>query len=67
MATIVVKDLTESIELDREAMTAITGGARTGARRIVPAQSIVQTNRIVNFPPGFTPSRFTANKGKSSK
>jgi hypothetical protein len=67
MATIVIKDLAESIDLDREAMTAITGGARTGGRRIVPAQTISQTNRIVNFPSGFTPSRFATNKGKPSK
>jgi hypothetical protein len=29
MATIVVKDLTENVELDRQAMLAVVGGART--------------------------------------
>lgn len=30
MAVIVIKDLTESVDLDREAMTAILGGSRSG-------------------------------------
>jgi hypothetical protein len=36
MATIVIKDLPESTELDRQAMLAITGGSRfrTGARTV---------------------------------
>ncbi len=33
MAVIVIKDLTENMDLDREAMTAITGGARTAGGR----------------------------------
>jgi hypothetical protein len=31
MATIVIKDLAQSIDLDRKAMLAISGGARVGA------------------------------------
>jgi hypothetical protein len=31
MATIVIKDLAQSIDLDRKAMLAISGGARSGA------------------------------------
>lgn len=53
MATIVIKDLQESVELDRQAMTAITGGARKRARQPVPAQSILRSTRIVSYPPGF--------------
>jgi hypothetical protein len=32
MSIIVIKDLPESLDLDREAMLAITGGARTRGR-----------------------------------
>ena len=32
MSTIVIKDLQESVDLDREAMLAITGGARSRGR-----------------------------------
>ena len=32
MSTIVIKDLPDSIDLDHQAMIAVTGGARTGRR-----------------------------------
>ncbi len=35
MATIVIKDLTENLELDRKAMRAITGG-RSGTQLATP-------------------------------
>jgi hypothetical protein len=41
MATIVIKDLSENIELDRQAMQAIAGGARlraAGDRFVRPVQ-----------------------------
>jgi hypothetical protein len=48
MTRIAIKDLSESVDLDHQAMTAITGGARI-ARQAV---SIVAPagNRIVDFP-----------------
>lgn len=52
MATIVIKDLTESIDLDRQAMTSIIGGARTRGR-YMPTRTAVGINRIVNYPRGF--------------
>lgn len=61
MATIVIKDLQESVDLDRQAMTAITGGARNRARQPLPAQSILRSTRIVNYPPGFPRSTLTGN------
>ncbi|GAB3539755.1 hypothetical protein GCM10027343_07720 [Noviherbaspirillum agri] len=61
MAIIVIKDLQESVELDRQAMTAITGGARYRARQPQPAQSILRSTRIVNYPPGFPRSAATGN------
>ena len=33
MSIIVIKDLPESVELDRQAMAAIVGGARVASRR----------------------------------
>jgi hypothetical protein len=59
MASIVIKDLSESIDLDRQAMTAITGGARVRGR------TILRSTRIIQYPPGFdrTP---TADAGQRS-
>ena len=53
MAKIVIKDLTESVDLDRKAMLAVIGGARSRGRQPLPAQAFIQSNRIVNFPGGF--------------
>lgn len=53
MSKIVIKDLTESIELDREAMSAITGGARTRGNRSSFDPAIFRSTKIVNYPPGF--------------
>jgi hypothetical protein len=44
MAKLVIKDLTDSVELDRQAMAAIVGGARIG----VPGSA-----RVFDYPPGF--------------
>lgn len=65
MATIVIKDLAESVDLDRQAMTAITGGARTRGRQPFPGQAIsgqtiLRSNRIINYPAGFTRNPLTA-------
>lgn len=61
MATIVIKDLQESVDLDRQAMTAITGGARSRARQPLPAQSILRSTRIVSYPPGFPRATLAGN------
>lgn len=53
MATIVIKDLTESVDLDHQAMVAIIGGARTRGRQPILGRTILRTTRIVNFPAGF--------------
>jgi hypothetical protein len=52
MATIVINDLPESIELDREAMRAIAGGARVrgGAGEVGPA--VTRRPRLFDFSPG---------------
>ena len=59
MAIIVIKDLSENIDLDRQAMVAITGGARTRGRqpyagRQLAGRSILRDTRIVDFPAGYT-------------
>lgn len=53
MANIIIKDLTESVDLDRKAMTAIIGGARAGGRQPAFGQSLFQVNRLVSYPAGF--------------
>jgi len=53
MATIVIKDLSDSIELDRQAMTTIIGGARTRGRQTFPARTLLRHDSIVNYPRGF--------------
>lgn len=52
MANIVIKDLTESIDLDRQAMASIIGGARTRGR-FIPRRVVPSATRIVNYPRGF--------------
>jgi hypothetical protein len=52
MPKIVIKDLTESLDLDRKAMTAIVGGARTRGRQPSPALTATPDNCIVDYPPG---------------
>jgi hypothetical protein len=57
MATLSIKDLPDSVELDRRAMAAIIGGARIGAHFSVVAQPVVSTARVVDYPPGFPGAR----------
>ena len=47
MATIVIKDLAESIDLDRQAMHAITGGARVRGRPTVLGRTIFRSAGII--------------------
>ncbi|MCC8392720.1 hypothetical protein LJ656_08980 [Paraburkholderia sp. MMS20-SJTR3] len=53
MAKLIIKDLTASVELDREAMAAIVGGARVGARSSIGAPLVPPATRVVEYPPGF--------------
>ena len=62
MATIVIKDLSENTELDRQAMLAIAGGSRlrAGGRFVRPASPRIRL---------FDPARIAAAKpedGRSS-
>lgn len=60
MSKLVIKDLPESVELDRAAMTAIVGGARTGGRFFgAVAETLSATGtasaalRVIDYPKGF--------------
>ena len=57
MARISVKDLPRSDALDRRALQAVVGGARSGARAPLPASSAAGHGRIVDYPPGFGSGR----------
>ncbi|WP_144139866.1 hypothetical protein [Paraburkholderia sp. BCC1884] len=53
MAKLVIKDLSDSIELDHQAMAAIVGGARIGTRSSVAVPLVPASARVVDYPPGF--------------
>ena len=55
MATIHIKDLSDSTELDREAMRTIVGGARGGSQPWQAIAEVFRERRLVNYPPGFKP------------
>jgi hypothetical protein len=55
MTLLVITDLTESVELDTQAMAAIVGGARIGAHHIAPPAP--GAPRVVDYPPGFSGTR----------
>jgi hypothetical protein len=59
MALINVKDLPQSVDLDRKAMQAIVGGARTGVRPVDLSGTKTRSGRIVDYPPGFGRDRPT--------
>ncbi|MBI2275952.1 MAG: hypothetical protein HYU74_01230 [Dechloromonas sp.] len=54
MTTISIKDLPESVVLDREAMLAITGGARSGGSQHFSGRPGPGTNRVSGYPAGFS-------------
>jgi len=60
MALITIKDLPQSIELDRKAMLAIVGGARAGVWPTGLEAATPGSGRIVDYPPGFNRDRLTA-------
>ena len=66
MTIIVIKDLAESVDLDREAMVAITGGARTRGRQPMSGSAIFRSARIVNYPTGFTSKPLATTNGQSA-
>ncbi|MEM5455772.1 MULTISPECIES: hypothetical protein [Paraburkholderia] len=53
MTKLIIRDLTDSVELDRQAMAAIVGGARIGARLNAAVPLVPASARVVEYPPGF--------------
>jgi hypothetical protein len=64
MTTIKIKDLSDSTELDREAMRAIVGGARGGSQPWQAIADVFKDRRIVDYPPGFKPRKAPAASKK---
>ena len=51
MAAILIKDLPDSVELDKQAMSAIVGGARSRSRSALRSYATpANSTKIVNFP-----------------
>jgi hypothetical protein len=59
MATIVIKDLPESTELDRQAMLAITGGARLRAATTGVARPAARRIQLFDLSRGSTTNAAT--------
>jgi hypothetical protein len=62
MTKLIIRDLTDSVELDRQAMAAIVGGARIGARLNAAAPLVPPSARVVEYPPGFPNAHRTIAK-----
>jgi hypothetical protein len=56
MATIVIKDLRESSELDRQAMLAIAGGSRLRGRSAASGRPAPQRVRLFDLSAGKAPA-----------
>ena len=57
MASIVIKDLTESTELDRQAMLAIAGGSRMRSSGGAPARPAARRLRLYDLSAGSAAKR----------
>ena len=57
MAIIVIKDLQENVELDRQAMLAISGGSRFRAGTAGARRDALRINRLIDFAPKQAPRR----------
>jgi hypothetical protein len=62
MSTITIKDLTESMDLDRKAMLTIVGGARRGGYPVAIETKAPAEFRLVNYPTGFGHIRLAFGK-----
>ncbi|WP_297352832.1 hypothetical protein [Paraburkholderia sp.] len=65
MAIIAIKDLPDSVELDRQAMAAIVGGARSGAQYGSLLQQAPNPTRLIDYPQGFLSTRQPVSTAKS--
>jgi len=61
---IVIKDLSDNLELDRKAMQAIMGGSRLRSRVRAAGSTPSSAPRIVDFRTGAVPRETPASKTK---
>lgn len=61
MSTIKIKDLSDSIDLDRKAMLAIAGGARRSGLALSYNTRSQQNTRLVNYPGGLAGAQLLAS------
>ena len=66
MSNILIKDLAESVDLDREAMTAITGGARVRASQAYGERATLVDSRIFSYPMGLARKPLEKTQGRSA-
>lgn len=66
MTTIAIRDLPENVDLDRQAMLAITGGARRGGRPNFPARPASPETRLIDYP-GRLPDNALAATAKTAR
>lgn len=62
MATIVIKDLPDNLDLDRKAMQAITGGSRLRSQVRVTGRTAPRQQRLVDFRTGIEPHNMAPKK-----
>lgn len=67
MSKLTIKDLSDSIDLDRQAMLAIVGGARTRGYQPLSVKTAIQTHKIVDFPSGFVRHPLAARQSTLTK
>jgi len=67
MSIILIKDLAESVDLDREAMTAISGGARVRAPQAYFERTTLGDCRIFSYPMGLARKPLAKAQARSAK
>lgn len=65
MSIILIKDLAESVDLDRQAMTAIAGGARVRAPQAYFERTTLGDSRIFSYPTGLARKPLKKAEGRS--
>ena len=64
MTTLAIKDLPENVDLDRQAMLAITGGARRGGRPNFPGRPLAGRSRLIDYPGSLLDNALAAPGGR---
>lgn len=67
MAVIVIKDLSENMDLDREAMHAIIGGARLAGSYRWQSHRRPSLTRLIQYPDGFPGTSQAAGQERGNR